>query len=473
MTSDVQAKFGVIGLGVMGANLALNAEEKGFPVAVYDRARAQTDKFMAGASGRQARPAYDAAELARALTPPRRILIMVPAGAPVDATVEGLLPHLTPGDVVIDGGNEFYTNTARRASDLEPKGIEFIGMGVSGGSDGARYGPSLMPGGERAAYDKIADIMEKIAAQVEDGPCVTYIGPGGAGHYVKMVHNGIEYGDMQLIAETYDLLKHVGGLSNDELADVFAAWNQGELESFLIEITAQIFRQQDPQGDGRLVDAILDTAKMKGTGSWTVQEGARLASPIPTIASSVDARVLSGMRDLRLQGADILLGPDPSVSADDKQALIDDARAALYAAKMCSYAQGMGLLKLASEQHDWNLQLGEIARIWKAGCIIRAKFLRVIQDAYNRDAGLANLLFDPTFADELSRRQIGWRRTITRAVHAGIPVPTLTASLAYYDSLRRRRLPANLTQAQRDFFGGHTYQRLDREGTFHTDWETD
>ncbi len=471
MTSEDQAQFGVIGLGVMGANLALNVEDHGFSVAVYDRARAQTDGFMAKAAGRRARPAYDAGELVRSLASPRRILIMVPAGAPVDATIEGLVPHLSPGDVIIDGGNEYYTNTERRSADLTAKGIEFIGMGVSGGAEGARYGPSLMPGGQRAAYDKVSSIMEKIAAQVEDGPCVTYIGPGGAGHYVKMVHNGIEYGDMQLIAETYDLLKNVGGLSNDELADVFGQWNEGELESFLIEITSKIFKQADSDGDGRLVDAILDTAKMKGTGSWTVQEGAQLAAPIPTIASSVDARVLSGMRELRLKGADILKGPSPSVSADDKRQLIDDARAALYAAKMCSYAQGLGLLNIASAERDWNLQLGEIARIWKDGCIIRAKFLKVIQDAYNREAALANLLFDPTFADEIGRRQDGWRRTIARAVHGGVAIPTLTASVAYYDSLRRRRLPANLTQAQRDFFGGHTYQRLDREGTFHTEWE--
>ena len=468
--SEVKPQFGVIGLGVMGANLALNAEEKGFPVAVYDRARAQTDKFMDKAAGKAAVPTYDAGAFAQALSTPRRILIMVPAGAPVDATIEALMPHLSPGDVLIDGGNEFYTNTARRSADLDAKGIEFIGMGVSGGADGARNGPSLMPGGQRDAYQKIEDIVTKIAAQVEDGPCVTYIGPGGAGHYVKMVHNGIEYGDMQLIAETYDLLKHVGGLSNDALADVFDEWNRGELESFLIEITAKIFREDDPEGSGRLIDAILDTAKMKGTGSWTVEEGARLAAPIPTIASSVDARVLSGMRDLRLQGAEILKGPNPQVSAEDQKQIVGDARAALYAAKMCSYAQGLGLLKLASEANDWNLQLGEIARIWKAGCIIRAKFLGVIQGAYGRDSSLANLLFDATFAEEMGRLQDGWRRTINRAINAGVAVPTLTASLAYYDSLRRRRLPANMTQAQRDFFGAHTYQRLDRDGNFHTEW---
>ena len=470
MTSDVQAQFGVIGLGVMGANLALNVEEKGFSVAVYDRARAQTDGFMQKAVGKRTVPTYGPDELARSLVSPRRILVMVPAGAPVDATIDGLLPHLSPSDVIIDGGNEFYTNTERRSKALAERGIEFIGMGVSGGSDGARNGPSLMPGGQRAAYDKVSSIMEAIAAQVEDGPCVTYIGPGGAGHYVKMVHNGIEYGDMQLIAETYDLLKHVAGLTNNELADVFDEWNRGELESFLVEITAKIFRQADPETGGRLIDAILDTAKMKGTGSWTVQEGARLAAPIPTIASSVDARVLSGMRGLRLMGAKILKGPTPS-AAGDKRQMIEDARSALYAAKMCSYAQGLGIMKLASEAYDWNLRLGEIARIWKAGCIIRAKFLGVIQSAYGRDPSLPNLLFDETFTDELGRRQEGWRRTITRAVQAGVAVPTLTASLAYYDSLRRERLPANLTQAQRDFFGAHTYQRLDREGTFHTEWD--
>lgn len=465
-TSD----FGVVGMGVMGANLALNIEEKGFSVAVQDRDVAKVDAFVKANEEKKVRGVGSAADLARSLSRPRRILIMVPAGRAVDSVIEGLTPHLEAGDVLIDGGNEFYVNTERRMTALENTGIEFIGMGVSGGEEGARHGPSMMPGGSRKAYAAIEPVVTKIAAQVEDGPCVTYIGPGGAGHYVKMVHNGIEYGDMQLIAEIYDLLKHVGGLSNDELADVFAEWNEGELESFLVEITARIFRQKDDASDADLIDVILDTAKMKGTGSWTVQEGAELAAPIPTIAAAVDARLLSGMRPMRLTGAERLSGPTPSISKDDKKALIADARAALYAAKTCSYAQGLGLLAKASEERSWDLDLGEIARIWKAGCIIRAAFLGRIQEAFGRDAKLANLLFDDAFAKELAERQDGWRRSVTRAVENGIAVPSLTDSLAYYDSLRRKRLPANLTQAQRDLFGAHTYQRLDRDGTFHTEW---
>ncbi len=467
-----KAEFGVIGLGVMGANLAQNIEEKGFSVALFNRSRDKTEELLAATKGKRFVGAYSLEELAKKLETPRRILIMVKAGAPVDSTIEGLLPHLAKGDVVIDGGNEFYTNTERRNDKLTALGIDFIGMGVSGGEEGARHGPSLMPGGAKAAYQKIEPIVTKIAAQVEDGPCVTYIGAGGAGHYVKMVHNGIEYGDMQLIAETYDVLKHVGGLSNAELADVFTEWNKSELESFLIEITSKIFRKKDPETGGELVDSIVDATAMKGTGTWTVKEGADTLSPLPTIASAVDARVMSSQRDLRLRGAEILQGPSPKVDPAAKKQVIADARAALYAAKACSYAQGLGLLAKASATHKWDLKLGEIARIWKGGCIIRAAFLGRIQKAYGKSAGLENLLFDADFKKELGARQEGWRRFVCRAIESGISVPTTTASLSYYDSLRRKRLPANLTQAQRDFFGAHTYQRLDREGTFHTEWES-
>jgi 6-phosphogluconate dehydrogenase len=464
-----KAQFGVIGLGVMGANLAQNIEEKGFSVAVYNRSRDKTDELMATAKGKKLVPTFSLQEMVQKLETPRKVLIMVKAGAPVDSTIAGLLPYLARGDVVIDGGNEFFTNTERRRDELAVQGIDFIGMGVSGGEEGARHGPSLMPGGERAAYAKIEPIVTKIAAQVEDGPCVTYIGRGGAGHYVKMVHNGIEYGDMQLIAETYDVLKHVGGLSNAELADVFTEWNQGELESFLIEITSKIFRKKDPEGSGELVDAIVDSTAMKGTGSWTVKEAAEKLSPIPTIASSVDARILSSQREMRQRGSEILSGPSPKIDPA-KREIVADARAALYAAKACSYAQGLGLLAKASAAHGWELKLGEIARIWKGGCIIRAAFLRRIQQAYRKEE-LENLLFDADFKKELAARQEGWRRFVRRAIENGIPLPTMTASLAYYDAIRRKRLPANLTQAQRDFFGAHTYERLDREGTFHTQWE--
>jgi 6-phosphogluconate dehydrogenase len=470
MSNDKGADFGVIGLGVMGANLALNVEEKGFSIAVYNRSRDKTDELLAANPGKKITAAFTPAELVKSLKRPRNILIMVKAGTPVDQTIDSLLPHLEHGDVIIDGGNELFTNTERRSASLIAKGFGFVGMGVSGGEEGARHGPSMMPGCSVEAYKNLEPIVTKIAAQVADGPCVTRIGPGGSGHYVKMVHNGIEYGDMQLIAETYDLLKNVGGLDNAELAAVFADWNKGELESFLIEITATVLAEKDPDGGGHLVDKILDTAQMKGTGSWTVKEGADLGSPIPTIASSVDARLMSAMRPTRLIGAQKLDGPKPKKSGDDKKLIIEDARAALYAAKMCSYAQGLGLLAKASKERTWDLNFGEIARIWKGGCIIRAAFLGRIQEAYKRDKNLANLLFDESFGKELAARQDGWRRTVVRASQSGISVSTLTASLSYYDALRRERLPANLTQAQRDFFGAHTFERLDKPGVFHHEW---
>jgi 6-phosphogluconate dehydrogenase len=472
MAAQVEkADFGLIGLGVMGQNLALNIEEKGFSIAVHNRSTDKVEEFVRDNAGKKVLGAMSPKELADKLKKPRRVVIMVKAGAAVDATIDALKPHLEPGDVVIDGGNEFFTNTERRGKELNAAGIHFVGMGVSGGEEGARHGPSLMPGGARDAYEKIEDVVTKIAAQVSDGPCVTYIGPGGAGHYVKMVHNGIEYGDMQLIAEAYDVLKNVAGLSNRELADVFNEWNKAELESFLIEITAKVFGKKDDLTGKELVDVILDVAQMKGTGSWTVKEGADLQASIPTIASSVDARVVSAMHAMRQKGAQLLRGPVPTAAAaSEKQEIIADTRAALYAAKACSYAQGLGLLAKASASYQWGLKLGEIARIWKGGCIIRAAFLGRIQEAYGRDNNLENLLFDPAFREELSARQAGWRRTITRAVNAGIAMPTMTASLAYYDALRRARSAMNLTQAQRDFFGAHTYMRIDREGSFHTEW---
>jgi 6-phosphogluconate dehydrogenase len=464
-------KIGLVGLAVMGENLALNIEEKGFPIAVFNRSTEKVDEFVQRHRGKQILGVKSPKELVESLERPRRIIMMVKAGKPVDDTIATIRPFLEKDDMLVDGGNEYFENTVRRGKELEAAGLNFVGMGVSGGEEGARHGPSMMPGGQRFAYDQLAPILTKIAAQVDDGPCVDYMGPGGAGHYVKMVHNGIEYGDMQLIAEAYDILHNVGGLDYTELADTFGAWNRGELQSFLIEITTTIFGKKDDQGTGKmLVDLIVDATGMKGTGKWTVQQASELAAPIPTIASSVEARIVSAQRAERLAASKILSGPKPVRADLDKKQLVDDVRHALYASKICSYAQGMNLLKTASKTYEWNLQLGRIARIWKGGCIIRAAFLDRIKQAYERDANLPNLLIDSEFARELGDRQSGWRRVIGLAVQSGLAMPTMTASLAYYDSYRRERLPANLTQAQRDFFGAHTYQRLDKEGSYHTEW---
>jgi 6-phosphogluconate dehydrogenase len=468
-------QIGIVGLGVMGKNLALNLEEKGFPVAVYDYYTDRVESFANEVGDRRIIACKSPEALVKALERPRRILIMVKAGAPVDDVIKMLLPSLERDDILIDGGNEHFITTRRRGAELEPRGLHFIGMGVSGGEEGARHGPSLMPGGPRTAYDALAPMLRKIAAQVRGVPCVDYMGPDGAGHYVKMVHNGIEYGDMQLIAEAYDLLHQLGGLDNAALSDVFDEWNRGELESYLVEVTARIFRKVDPLGSGALIDAVLDQSGMKGTGKWTVQEAAELGEPVPTIASALDARLLSAMKAERVAAAKRLPGPTPKpvVSTDDeRRALIAEVRQALYAAKICSYAQGLHLLRTASITHGWDLQLGHIARIWRGGCIIRARFLDRIDAAYERDPTLTNLLLDPEFTAELAARQTAWRQIIGRAVSAGLGVPAFGASLAYYDDYRRERLPANLIQAQRDLFGAHTYQRLDREGTFHTEWSS-
>ncbi len=466
--------IGMVGLGVMGRNLALNMEEKGFSVAAWDAWPEPVDRFVAASAGKQIAGFKDLEAFVKSIRRPRRIILLVKAGEVVDKTIAALRPFLEPGDLLVDGGNEHYLTTERRTKELGAGGIRYFGMGVSGGELGARNGPSLMPGGDREGYQELEPIFSRIAAQHEDGPCVTYVGPGGSGHYVKMIHNGIEYGDMQLIAEAYDLLKTLGGLSNAELADVFAAWNEAELESYLVETTAKIFRTKDPEGKGDLVDMIVDATAQKGTGKWTVQEAAELGVAAPTIATSVDARVLSFARADRLVAARLLPGPDPAqapkLGAEERARLIEDVRAALYAAKACSYAQGMNLLRVASDAHGWSLRLGELARIWQAGCIIRAKFLGRIKAAFDRDPALVNLLLDPSFRDELAPRQGGWRRVIAAAASAGVPLLTTGASLGYYDSSRRERLPANLTQAQRDFFGSHTYKRLDKEGDFHTDW---
>jgi 6-phosphogluconate dehydrogenase len=462
--------IGMVGLGVMGRNLALNIEEHGFSCAAWDAWPEPVDRFVAEAQGKKIVGFKDIGAFVRALRRPRRVIMLVKAGEVVDKTIAALLPHLEPGDMLVDAGNEHFTNTERRTRELEPKQVRYFGMGVSGGEYGARHGPSMMPGGDRAAYDELAPIFTKIAAQHRDGPCVTYIGPGGSGHYVKMVHNGIEYGDMQLIAEAYDVLRTLGGLGNEELADVFDTWNGAELESFLIEITAKILRKRDGDGKGFLVDQILDATGMKGTGKWTVQDAAELGAPLTTIATSVDARMIAAGKKERQKAAGLMPGPAPAALKGDRHKLIGDVRAALYAAKACSYAQGLNLLRLASESRQWGVRLGELARIWQDGCIIRAKFLGRIKAAFDADASLANLLLDPSFREELATRQEGWRSVVAQCARAGLPLLSTGGSLGYYDMIRRERLPANLTQAQRDFFGAHTYKRLDREGDFHTEW---
>lgn len=461
---------GMVGLGVMGRNISFNMEEKGFSVAAFDAWPEPVDRFNTEGAGKNVKGFKDIGEMLKTLRRPRRVFLLIKAGPVTDKAIASIAPHLDEGDMIIDAGNEHFHETERRAQELSAKGIRFFGMGVSGGEVGARLGPSLMPGGDRQAYEELKPIFDKIAAQTEDGPCVTYCGPGGAGHYVKMVHNGIEYGDMQLIAETYTILKHIGGLTNAEMADVFADWNKGELQSFLIEITADIFKTKDPETGGELLDYVLDAAGMKGTGSWTVRDAGEIGSAIPTIASSVEARILSARKADRVTMSKILAGPTPKVSSADKQSVINDARAALYASKCCSYAQGLDLLRTSSNQRNWGFNLGEFARIWQAGCIIRAQFLKRIKAAYDRDANLVNLLVDGEFVEELRSRQDGWRRTISRAVESGVPVLSMAASLSYYDSIRTERLGANMIQAQRDCFGAHTYKRIDKEGDHHTKW---
>ncbi|ALB42572.1 MULTISPECIES: NADP-dependent phosphogluconate dehydrogenase [Nostocales] len=463
--------FGVIGLAVMGENIALNVERNGFPIAVYNRSREKTDAFMAHrAQGRNVRAAFSLEQFVASLERPRKILVMVQAGKPVDAVIQQLKPLLQEGDIIIDGGNSWFEDTDRRTQELEPIGLRYIGMGVSGGEEGALNGPSLMPGGTRSSYEYLSPIFNKIAAQVDDGPCVTYIGPGGSGHYVKMVHNGIEYGDMQLIAEAYDLLKNVAGLSAAQLHEVFAQWNTtDELNSFLIEITANIFPYVDPDTKIPLVDLIVDAAGQKGTGRWTVQTALELGVAIPTITAAVNARILSSIRDERIAASKVITGPNAKYGGDIA-AFVNMVRDALYCSKICSYAQGMALLSTASKTYNWELNLGEMARIWKGGCIIRAGFLNKIKKAFDENPALPNLLLAPEFKQTILDRQAAWREVIVTAAKLGIPVPAFSASLDYFDSYRRDRLPQNLTQAQRDYFGAHTYKRTDKEGSFHTEW---
>ena len=465
--------FGVIGLAVMGENLALNVESRGFPIAVYNRTAAKTEKFMeVRGKGKDIKAAYSIEEFVQILERPRNILVMVKAGRPVDAVIDQLKPLLDEGDTIIDGGNSLYNDTERRTKDLESSGFGFVGMGVSGGEEGALKGPSLMPGGTEAGYRDLEPILTKIAAQVDDGPCVTFIGSGGAGHYVKMVHNGIEYGDMQLIAEAYDLMKNALDLTGDELEEVFGEWNRtDELDSFLIEITADIFSNTDPKTNKPLVDSILDAAGQKGTGRWTVVSSLELGVPIPTIYAAVNARVMSSYKEERVAASKEITGPTAKYEGD-KQEFINQVRDALYCSKMCSYAQGMVLLSEASKHFNFNLDLAEIARIWKGGCIIQAGFLDKIKNAFNEKPDLANLLLAPEFKQSILDRQDAWREVLATANKLGIAVPAFSSSLDYFDSYRRASLPQNLTQAQRDYFGAHTYERVDRpRGEFvHTEW---
>ena len=462
--------FGLIGLAVMGQNLALNVESKGFSVAVYNRTTARTQEFMAGpAKGKNIIGAESLEDFIAALSRPRKIMLMVKAGQPVDDFIDRLLPHLDKGDLIIDGGNSHFPDTIRRSKALAEKGFLYIGTGVSGGEEGALLGPSIMPGGQPEAYELVAPILTKIAAQVDGGPCCTYIGPDGAGHYVKMVHNGIEYGDMQLIVEAYFIMKNGLNLTASQLHDVFAEWNEGELNSYLIEITRDIFARKDEDTGQPLVEVILDRAGQKGTGKWTSQSALDLGVAAPTIAEAVFARCISAVKDERVAASEILSGPSTTYGGDPKD-FIEAIRQALYASKICSYAQGFALMTEAGKQYGWKLNFGEIAKIWRGGCIIRAQFLHRITEAYERDPNLANLMLDPFFKDVLESAQESWRHVVASAANMGYPIPACSSALAYFDSYRRERLPANLIQAQRDYFGAHTYQRVDKEGTFHTEW---
>lgn len=463
-------QIGVVGLAVMGKNLALNIESRGFSVSVYNRSSSKTEEFLQESQGKNVVGTYSIEEFVQSLETPRKILLMVKAGARTDATIQSLLPHLEKGDILIDGGNTYYKDTQRRNQELAESGIHFIGTGVSGGEEGALKGPSIMPGGQKEAHELVKPILEAISAKVDGEPCTTYIGPDGAGHYVKMVHNGIEYGDMQLISESYFILKHVAGLSADELHEVFSEWNKGELDSYLIEITADIFTKVDEETNQPLVDVILDKAGQKGTGKWTSQSSLDLGVPLPIITESVFARFISAMKDERVEASQLIQGPEPTQSAEDKQALIEAVRKALFMSKICSYAQGFAQMKAASDEYNWDLKYGEIAMIFRGGCIIRAAFLQQIKEAYDRNPELKNLLLDPYFKDIVESYQSSLRKVISLAVEQGVPVPSFSSALAYFDSYRTAVLPANLIQAQRDYFGAHTYERTDKEGVFHTEW---
>lgn len=471
--------IGLVGLAVMGQNLALNIASKGFPISVYNRTYDKTEAAVKRAQkeglGDKLSGYEKVEDFVNSLQKPRRVIILVKAGAPVDQTIEQLTKYMEPGDIIIDGGNEWYENTERRQAKAKDKGLFHIGMGVSGGEEGARNGPSMMPGGSKEAYQYIKDIVEKVAAQVDGSACVTYIGEGGAGNFVKMVHNGIEYGDMQLISEAYDVLKTIGGLTNPELAATFTDWNKGELKSFLVEISSIILGKKDEEAGGFLVDKIVDKTGAKGTGKWTVQQAAELSVAAPTITASLDGRYMSALKDERVAASSFFAGlgvKEPAaVAGIDKQQLINDVRRALYASKICSYAQGMNIIRAKSDELKWNVDMASLGRIWKGGCIIRAQFLGDISAAYEKNPHLPSLLVDPEFGKSLAECEASWRRVVALGIANGVPLPGMTASLSYFDTYRRNRLPANLVQAQRDFFGSHTYERFDKPGWYHTVWD--
>lgn len=465
-------QIGVVGMAVMGKNLALNIESRGYSVAIYNRTGSKTEKVVADHPDKNLVPSYTIEDFVNSLETPRRIILMVKAGAPTDATIKSLLPHLDKGDVLIDGGNTFFQETMRRNEELDNSGINFIGMGVSGGEKGALEGPSLMPGGQKEAYDLVEPILKKIAAKAEDGEaCVTYVGPNGAGHYVKMVHNGIEYGDMELIAESYSLMRNLLGLSNDEISDVFNEWKDGELKSYLIDITADILTRKDDLGTGKpIVDVILDRAGNKGTGKWSSQSALELGVPQSLITESVYARYISAMKDERVAASQVLPNPEFDLGDVNKKELVEKIRRALYFSKIMSYAQGFEQLRVASENYDWNLNYGDMAKIWREGCIIRAQFLQKITDAYEKNPELKNLMLDDYFKKIVEEYQNDVRDIAALAIKAGVACPGFSSAITYYDQYRSAHLPANIIQAQRDYFGAHTYERTDREGIYHYEW---
>ena len=464
-------QIGVVGVGVMGKSLALNFESKGYSVALYDISKEKVDETIEENRGKNLVGTHIVEEFVNSLESPRKILLMVNAGEITDKAIDSLVPHLDKGDILIDGGNTYFVDTIRRNKRLAEEGINFIGAGVSGGEEGALKGPSIMPGGQKDAYEKVKDMLENISAKVNNEPCCSYIGPNGAGHYVKMVHNGIEYGDMQLICEAYFFLKQTLDLTAEEFHEIFAEWNKGELNSYLIEITADIFTKKDEETGKPLVDVILDTAGQKGTGKWTSQSALDLGISLPIITESVFARCISALKEERVNASKVLSGPkDKAALGIEKAELIEAVRQALYMSKICSYAQGFTQLKAASEEYDWNLDFGSISMLWRGGCIIRAAFLQNIKEAYETNTDLPNLLLDPYFKEIVESYQGGLRQIISMAVQQGIPIPAFSAAISYYDSYRTATLPANLLQAQRDYFGAHTYKRVDKEGTFHTKW---